>query len=488
MRDAGYQDADDILAASKAELTDIDEIETALAARLITSVEDQYAETDVSDSTHGESDETTNGAALSPDIEPLAGAADDATTDETHTDREKARLVAGLEATCDRIETLVESGVVAAANDRVPAARAAVSETRDALNTLSSDRELRLRVDDAEDRLDAIPFKAEAQYDDLVSDGDAHVTTAQDAVETGDIDTGLEACENARAAYRAAQDLGQSADAEWFTAKEAALHDRVETVESLTERLEHERQVQQAEETVDTLTQRVPSLKETSQPGDAEDIMQSVVEDGKNALARLPTDITASELERRVSHLREQVTEFESVADQLATQSSSAPSDAPPESNTETTSSAGDEPGDTLDSPATATDDPGTPKSAASAQSSEGNRDGADSQSFVRSVDEVDDTARHSTPVVVQIREHLSEDGRRHVFRAVTVDGESVQLDVWNRHLNEFTWKSDAWYVFEAVRVQRWTVNGETGVTVSTTPNATVTQRDSKPDAGVTTG
>ncbi|WP_435098416.1 helix-hairpin-helix domain-containing protein [Halorubrum sp. N11] len=484
LRDAGYEDANDILAASKAELTTVDGIGTALAARLIVSVEDRYAERNADGLTTVESDGSTNGAGLSSGTESPDQASDDTATLEMHTDREKLRLVAGLEATCDRIETLVATGEVAEANDRIPAMRAAVSETREALTTLSGDRDLRLRVNDVEDRLDAIPSEAEAQYDKVVSDGDAHVTTAQDAVETGDVDTGLEACKNAHAAYRAAQDVGQSADAEWFAEEEAAVYNRIETVESLTDRLEHERQVQQAEATINTLTQRVSSLKETSQLGEAEDVMQSVVEDGKDALERLPDNITTSELEHRVSHLREQVTEFESVADQLAAQSSSTP----PTSDTEAISLIREEPGDTPDSAATATEEPQNVESAASEQPSEPEHDAAESRSFVRTVDKIDETAQHSTPVVLQIREHLTEDGRRHVFRAVTVDGESVQLDVWNRHISEFNWESGAWYVFESVRGQHWTVNGETGVTVSTTPNTTVTQRESIPNAEPTTG
>ncbi|WP_206536639.1 helix-hairpin-helix domain-containing protein [Halorubrum lipolyticum] len=484
LRDAGYEDANDILAASKAELTTVDGIGTALAARLIVSVEDRYEESNADGLTAVESDGSTNGAGLSSGTESPDQASDDTATLEMYTDREKLRLVAGLEATCDRIETLVATGEVAEANDRIPAMRAAASETREALTTLSGDRDLRLRVNDVEDRLDAIPSEAEAQYDKVVSDGDAHVTTAQDAVETGDVDTGLEACKNAHAAYRAAQDVGQSADAEWFAEEEATVYNRIETVESLTDRLEHEKQVQQAEETINTLTQRGSSLKETSQLGEAEDVMQSVVEDGKDALERLPDNITASELEHRVAHLREQVAEFESVADQLAAQSSSTP----PTSDTEARSLSREEPGDKPDSAATATEEPQNVESAASEQPSEPEHDAAESRSFVRTVDKIDETAQHSTPVVLQIREHLTEDGRRHVFRAVTVDGESVQLDVWNRHICEFNWESGAWYVFESVRGQHWTVNGETGVTVSTTPNTIVTQRESIPNAEATTG
>lgn len=488
LHDAGYDDANDILAASKAELTDVDGIGTALAARLITSVEDRYAETDASDSTHGESDETTNGAALSPDIESLAGVADDAAMDETHADREKRRLVAGLEATCDRIETLAETGAVAEANDRLPAARAAVRETRDALTTLSSDRDLRLRVNDVEDRLDAVPTEAEAQYYDLVADGDAHVTTAQDAVETGDIQAGLEACENAHAVYRSARQIGETANEQWFTEEQAALNGRIASVESLTDRLEHEREVQQAEATIDTLTQRVSSLKETSELREAEDVIQSIVDDGNNALARLPDEITTPELERRVTHLREQVTEFEAVAEHLAAQSASAPSNTPSEPEAEAASSTGEETGDSVDSPAAVTDDLGDTGSTASERSGDAVRDPEESRSVVRTADGIDETPQHTAPVVLRIREQLTEDGRRHVFRAETSDGDTVQLDVWNQHVSEFNWEPDAWYAFEKVRGQHWTVNGESGVTVSTTPDVTVTQRDSAPDSDVTAG
>ncbi|OYR40765.1 hypothetical protein DJ82_06650 [Halorubrum sp. Ib24] len=485
LRAAGYEDANDILAASKAELTDVDGIGTALAARLIVSVEDRYVENSTSDSTQQDASGSTNGAALSDDAASPDGV--DTVTTEQYTDREKARLVAGLEATCDRIETLVETGAVAEANVRLPAARAAVRETRDALTTLSSDRDLRLRVNDVEDRLDTVPTEAEAQYHEVVADGDAHVTTAQEAVETGDIETGLEACENAHAVYRSARQIGQTANEQWFTEEQAALDGRIASVESLTDRLEHEREVQQAEKKVDTLTQRVSSLKETSELREAEDIMQSIVEDGNNALARLPDDVTAPELERRVMHLREQVTEFEAVAEHLAAQSASAPSHTSSEPGTKTASSTGEETGDTVDSPATVTDNPGDKGSAASERPSDPAGDPEESRSVVRTADGIDETPQHTAPVVLRIREQLTEDGRRHVFRAETSDGDTVQLDVWNRHVSEFDWEPGAWYAFEKVRGQRWTVNGESGVTVSTTPDVTVTPRDSAPDADVTT-
>jgi hypothetical protein len=484
LRDAGYKDANDILAASKAELTDVDGIGTALAARLITAVEDRYANPSADEDVDG----STNEAALSPDTGEPDGEADAGPTDETRTDREKTRFVAGLEATCDRIETLVESGAVADANARLPATRAAVSETREALTTLSGDRDLRLRVNDVEDRLDAIPTEAEVQYNEVVADGDAHVTTAQDAVESGDLATGLEACENAHAAYRSARQIGQTANEEWFTEKKAALDGRITSVESLTDRLEHERDVRQAEESIDTLTQRVSSLKETSELREAEDIMESIVEDGNNALDGLPNDITAPELERRVTHLREQVREFEAVAEHLTAQSASSPSDTSSESDTEAASAPVEDTNDNADSMATVTDDPRSAEPRGAEHPSDLARDPEESCSVVQTAAGIEETAKHTTPVVLQIQEQLTEDGRRHVFRAETGDGESVQLDVWNRHVSEFDWEPGTWYAFEKVRGQHWTVDGESGVTVSTTPDVTITQRDSSPDPDVTTG
>jgi hypothetical protein len=484
LRDAGYEDADDILAASKAELTDVDGIGSALAARLITSVEDQYA----TSSTDESSDGPTNRATLSPEGGKSDEKADDVATDGTHTHREKTRLVGGVEATCDRIETLVEAGAVAEANARLPATRAAVHETRDALTTLSSDRDLRLRVNDVEDRLDAVPTEAEAQYHELVADGDEHVTAAQEAVETGEIEMGLEACENAHAVYRSARQIGETANEQWFTEEKAALDGRITSVEALTDRLEYEREVQQAEATIDTLTQWVSSLKETSELQEAEDIIQSIVDDGNNALDRLPDNITAPELERRVAHLREQVSEFESVAEHLAAQSASTPSHTPSEPGSEKASSTGEETRDTVDSPATATNDRGDKKSTTSERSSDAVRDTEGSHSVVRTAAGIEETPQHTAPIVLQIREQLTEDGRRHVFRAETGDGESVQLDVWNRHVGEVDWEPGAWYAFENVRGQQWTVNSESGVTVSTTPAVTVTQRDSAPQPDVTTG
>lgn len=472
LRDAGYENAADILAASKSELADVDGVGTALAAQLTTTVHDRYE-----DRGWYESVEKSRPATRTTDESTM-----DTSTAEAHSDRKKRRVVAGLEATCDRIESLVTAGEVAEANDRLAATRAAVDETRDALTTLSGDRDLRSRVNDVEDRLDAIPTEAEAQYHELVSDGDAHVTTAQEAVETGEIDTGLEACENAHAAYRSARQIGETANEEWFAEEEAALDGRITSVESLTNRLEQEREVQQAEATIDTLTQRVSSLKETSELREAEDVIQSIVADGNNALARLPDDITAPELERRVTHLREQVTEFEAIAEHLAAQVASASSHTSSEPRTEAAASTGEETGDTVDSPATVTDDSGDTGSAASEQSGDAVRDTEESRSVVRTVDGIDETPQHTTPVVLRIREQLTEDGRRHVFRAETDDGESVQLDVWNRHVSEFDWEPGTWYAFENMRGQHWTVNGESGVTVSTTPDVTVTQRDSALD------
>lgn len=481
LRDAGYEDADDILAASQAELTDVDGIGNALAARLIASVEDRGAESSTADSTQQRVSGSTNGAVLSPDEV-------DTDTTEQYTDREKTRLVAGLEATCNRIETLVEADAVADANDRLPAARAAVRETRDALTSLSGDRDLRLRVNDVEDRLDAVPTEAEAQYHELIGDGDAHVTAAQEAAETGEVEAGLEACENAHAVYRSARQMGQTANEAWFTEEEAALDGRIASVESLTDRLEHEREVQQAEATIDTLTQRVSALKETSELREAKDIMQSIVADGNNALARLPDNITASELERRVTHLREQVTEFEAVAEHLAAQAASAPSDTPSESSTEAASPMVEDVSDTADATETVSDEPRNLESRGAEHPSDPAGAPEESRSVVRTIDGIDETPQHTTPVVLRIREQLTEDGRRHVFRAETGDGESVQLDVWNRHVGEVDWEPDAWYAFENVRGQQWTVNGESGVTISTTPDVTVTERDSGPDADAATG
>ncbi|MFY4815419.1 hypothetical protein ACOJIV_22370 [Haloarcula sp. AONF1] len=343
-------------------------------------------------------------------------------------------------------------------------------------------------MNDVEDRLDAVPTEAEAQYHELVTDGDEHVTAAQEAVETGEIEAGLEACENAHAVYRSARQIGETANEQWFTEEKAALDGRITSVEALTDRLEYEREVQQAEATIDTLTQRVSSLKETSELQEAEDVIQSIVDDGNNALDRLPDDITAPELERRVAHLREQVTEFEAVAEHLAAQSASTPSHTPTEPGSETASSTSEETRDTVDSPATATDDREDKKSTTSERSSDAVRDTEGSRSVVRTAAGIEETPQHTAPVVLRIREQLTEDGRRHVFRAETSDGESVQLDVWNRHLSEFDWEPGAWYAFEKVRGQQWTVNGESGVTVSTTPDVTVTQRDSAPDADVTAG
>jgi hypothetical protein len=143
---------------------------------------------------------------------------------------------------------------------------------------------------------------------------------------------------------------------------------------------------------------------------------------------------------------------------------------------------------DTADTTATVSDEPRNLDSRGAEHPSDPAGAPEESRSVVRTVDGIDETPQHTTPVVLRIREQLTEDGRRHVFRAETGDGESVQLDVWNRHVGEVDWEPDAWYAFENVRGQQWTVNGESGVTISTTPDVTVTERDSGPDADAATG
>lgn len=497
LRDAGYETAADILAASKSELTDVDGVGTALAAKLTTTIHDRYEDRGWYDSvdqptvTETATDDPTATETTADNPTATETTADespvDASTNKPVSDGEKRRLVAGLEATCDRIEELVAAGAVADANDRVPATRAAVGETRDALTTLSGDRDLRVRVNDVEDWLDAIPSEAEAQFDDVVADGDAHVTEAQDAVETGDVDAGLEACENAHAAYRSARQLGETANEQWFSEREAALDSRISTVESLADRFAHEKAVQQAEATIDALTQRVTTLKETANPQEAEAVMESVVEDGTNALSRLPDDITAPELSRRVTHLREQVTEFKTVAEHLAAQSASTPPDTPAGSDAEPTTASAGNPSDTTNTTQAGTGDEAR-EPGGSGHSTDGTRASDEPGGVVRAADGIEETARHPAPVVLRVRDQLTEDGRRRVFRAETVDGDAVQLDVWNRHVGAFECEPDTWYTFENVRGQRWTVNGESGVTVSTTPDATVTQHDPSSGADVTTG
>ena len=461
LHDAGYESAADILAASKWELTDVDDIGTALASQLKTTVHERYEDRDWYESVEKPT--------------PTTETADESTTDtstaKAHSNREKRRAVAGLEATCDRIESLVTVGEVTEANDRLPAARATVNEIRAELTTLSSDHDLRLRVNDVEDRLSAVPSKAEVQFNAIVADGDTHVTEAQDAVETGDVDEGLEACGNAHAAYRSARQLGETANEQWFSEREAALDSRISTVELLADRFAREMEVQQAETQIDVLTQRMTSLKETANLEEAEAVMESIVEDGSDALDRLPDDITAPELVQRVAHLREQITDFETVAGHLAAQSASAKKSD-----------------DTTHIGTTVADDSQNPEAGESGHPT-GTARGLDEQgTVVQTADGIEETARHPTPVVLRVREQLTEDGRRRVFRAETVDGDAVQLDVWNRHLTAFDWEPSAWYTFNNVRGQRWTVNGHSGVTVSTTPEVSIRKDDSPQDAGVRSG
>lgn len=162
--------------------------------------------------------------------------------------------------------------------------------------------------------------------------------------------------------------------------------------------------------------------------------------------------------------------------------------DTSPVSDTRTASPAAGDAGNPANSAPTATADTHPTDADASDQPVDSERNETESDSVVRTTGGIDETPRHPTPVALQIREHLTEDGRRHVFRAATVDGEPVQLDVWNRHVDAFDWEPGAWYEFESVRGQHWTVDGESGVTVSTTPDVTVTRRDSTPESDVKRG
>lgn len=240
------------------------------------------------------------------------------------------------------------------------------------------------------------------------------------------------------------------------------------------------------------------SLDAALAAADVTDTATTVGETGADTTGTKPTGgnsaeddtspANASEQDPQVTHLRDQLVECESIADHLVTQLSGALPDTSSASETHAASSAAEDAGDPVNSGSTATDDAPPTAPDASDQPIDSERDQGASRSRVRTTDGIDETAQHSTPLVLQIREHLTEDSRRHVFRAETVDGASVQLDVWHRHVGEFDWEPDTWYVFESVRGQHWTVDGESGVTVSTTPAVTITQRDSLPGSDVPTG
>ena len=465
LRDAGYEDADDIVAATKSELTTVDGIGTGLAARVLASVEDRDTNDENQHADH-ENQHTDN--------------------ENQHTDDEKTRLVAGLEATSERIETLAETGEVAEANDRLPAARAAVSETRETLNTLSSDRDLRLRVNDVEDRLDAIPSESEARHSkftELIETGDAHVTKARDAIEDGEVYQGLRACEAARSAYEDAQRIKKKTDEIPANEKTRSIKKQLDTLESLTDRLHEEKQVQQVETAIEKLGQQVDSAPDNDSAQDPQKAANSAVEDAANALTHLPDETDSRDLQRRITKLHEQVSGFEEITEQLTARSLSASpntdSDDTPAAQNNSEKSAAKVPTQADTKSATESVDPGQTSGATQALEIP--------SSVVRTVDEITDTAELTDTVMLQIRERLSESGRRSVFRANTVSGESVQLDVWNRHVSELTLEPDDWYVFDAVRGQHWTVDGTSGVTISTTPNVTITKHGPTPDHKTTT-
>lgn len=189
---------------------------------------------------------------------------------------------------------------------------------------------------DVESRLDAIQSEAEAEFNELVAEGDEHVTRAEDALKAGNLKEAIESSENALAAYTSARDVGQTTEGEWFATERAALQDRIEAAESLSERSTHEKQLEEAEATIDELSEKVATIEEDRTPSEQLPRVQSAVDEGTDALSALLEDPSTPELDRRITRLHEKVSEFESLADKLATQQTSESPEA--SANTDTQS------------------------------------------------------------------------------------------------------------------------------------------------------
>lgn len=356
------------------------------------------------------------------------------------------RLITKLEDACDEAEALVERQAFADATKRRDTVRDAISKTRALLPAGSENQQFRERLTAVETRLSDVTSTLQAAYTNRITAGDSHVETAKTAVVDGNVTRGLRACKDARSAYTDAHVIADHVEIQICGQIAENPQSRIDTVTQLERQLRVRDRVQQAEATIDSLAETVAGTTATAHDPQSQSELHAAAQAGIKQLDALPDNITDPELQARVSALEVQVEQFETAAQHSRSPDTAAsPDGVADEESTETTE-------------------------------------------VIHASDEIVDRARQPAPVVLRLREELTEDGRRTVFRAETIAGDPVQFDVWHRHSDEDVWEFDEWYLLENVRGQHWAVNGETGVTVSTTPNGTVTQRESIPDSEVTTG
>ncbi|WP_143420508.1 hypothetical protein [Halorubrum sp. Ib24] len=375
-------------------------------------------------------------AAISRLSEPVQ--ASGTATRRTSTDPAKVeRLIAKLEAACDEAETLVEQQAFAEATDRRDTVHDALTKVQTLIPAESGDQQFRERLTAVETRLADITSALQAAYTDRIAEGDSCVETATTAVADGDVTAGLRACQDARAAYADAQAIADRSKLKFRGDTEETPQDRVETVRRLEQQLHVRNEIQEAEATIESLAATVANTDGASHDPQCESELQAAAQAGFEQLDALPDNITDPALQARVSALETRVEQFETAAQQPRSANGTAPPDV------------------------------GT---------AEGSRE---TTAVIRDTKEIIDRARQPAPVVLRLREELTEDGRRTVYRAETITGNSVQFDVWHRHSDQDTWEFNEWYLLENIRGQQWTVANGAGVTLSTTPAFTATKHES---------
>lgn len=346
------------------------------------------------------------------------------------------RLVVKLEDACDEIDSLLKRDEFADAVKRRETVDDAISRIQTLLPDGSENQQLRERLTAVETRLTNFSSTLQAVYSDRLAAGDLHVETAKTAVRDGDITTGLRACENARAAYADARVLGDNSDVKISEETGETAQNRVEVVIQLEQQLRVRGQIQQAEATIESLAATITDATTTVRTSQLQPELDAAARTGFEQLDALPDNITDPVLQARVTALEDQVEQFETTVQR----SQSSPNTGSPEEVTARESTATTE--------------------------------------VIHSRADIVDCVRQSVPVVLRLHEELTEDGRRMVFRAETLAGDSVQFDVWHRHDSQKTWELNEWYLLENVRGQHWTVANGTGVTLSTTPTFTVTRHE----------
>ena len=350
------------------------------------------------------------------------------------------RLIAKLETACDEVETLLERQAFTEATDRRDTVHDALTKAQTLIPAGSETHQFRERLTGVETRLARVTSALQAAYTDRLAAGDACVETATTAVADGDVSAGLRACQDARAAYADAQAIADCSELKLRGDTGETPQDRLETVTRLEQRLRVRDEIQEAEATIESLAATLSGRDANPRNSQFQSELQAAARAGVEQLNALPDDITDPALQARVTALEDRVEQFETAAQQNRSPNGAASAD-------EGTAEESNEP-----------------------------------TAVIRGIGEIADRACQPAPVLLRLREELTEDGRRTVFRAETIAGDSVQFDVWHRHSDQETWEFNEWYLLENVRGQHWTVPSGTGVTLSTTPTFTATSHEPTDD------